>query len=155
MSAFALSRIRDGIESLLAGAILPRDGRGEFLDVEAPEGILVTYALDAFYRDGSRERVGTRSFRFQGAASRVLGQNFPNPFTASTRIPLAASRGTASIQVFDAAGRLIRQLTAPPSEGSRFLDWDGRDAGGRLVPAGTYFYRVPGEEATLKMIRRP
>jgi hypothetical protein len=155
MSAFALSRITDGVEALLAGAIIPRDGRGEFLDTGVPEGILVTYALDAFYRDGSRERVGTRSFRFEPVAPRVLGQNFPNPFTASTRIPLASVPGATSIQVFDAAGRLVRQLRASPAEGSQFLDWDGRDGAGRPVPAGTYFYRMPGAEATLKMIRRP
>ena len=155
LNAFALSRIRGGEETLLAPALRTRGGDGEYLDRDAPPGVPVTYALDALYRDGGRERVGTVSFRLEPGTAPGLGQNFPNPFTASTLIPVGASAGaTPVVRIFDAAGRLVRTLSGPVS-GSGSMRWDGADDGGRAVPTGIYFYRVAGTGRTLKMIRRP
>jgi flagellar hook assembly protein FlgD len=47
------------------------------------------------------------------------------------------------LSVYDVRGRLRRALatgTLPP--GHHRLAWDGRDAAGREVPAGTYFCRL-------------
>lgn len=69
----------------------------------------------------------------------------PNPFSKATAIrftvPSAFTQGV--IDIFDAAGRLVRSL--PLGEGERGIHaalWDGRGAGGDPVSAGVYFYRI-------------
>jgi hypothetical protein len=121
--------------------------------VDAP----VIYVLDALFRDGSRERVGSRSFRFQPPLPvSAVGQNHPNPFRRATAIPVQAAPGrAANVLVFDTRGRLVHTLRPSLSPGESVVHWNGRDAAGRLVPAGTYFYRLEGTPHTLKMIRRP
>ncbi|MFH1680201.1 MAG: T9SS type A sorting domain-containing protein [Candidatus Eisenbacteria bacterium] len=73
-------------------------------------------------------------------SERVLAVS-PNPgggaFTI--RYGLAAS-GPSTIQVFDIAGRLVRVLAAPGTEGNAL--WDGKDASGRDAAPGVYFVRV-------------
>jgi len=76
----------------------------------------------------------------------------PNPFERTTRIrfhlPPAGPNGgeglrSAAILVHDAAGRTVRQfgprLSAP---GEHAWEWDGRDAQGRALPAGIWYYLV-------------
>ncbi|MBN2466341.1 PQQ-binding-like beta-propeller repeat protein [candidate division WOR-3 bacterium] len=77
----------------------------------------------------------------------------PNPFTARTNIRLSSAahgRSPARAGVYDASGRLVRAfpsfLPAPSS-----LTWDGRDALGRRLPAGTYFFRWSGENLLLML----
>ena len=51
--------------------------------------------------------------------------------------------GPARLQVFDAAGRLVRTiLDEHRSPGGYVEAWDGRDGSGRQLAAGTYFYRL-------------
>jgi flagellar basal-body rod modification protein FlgD len=51
-----------------------------------------------------------------------------------------------TVQVLDAAGQMVRSLTAPdPAQTS--LSWDGRDAQGRRLPDGTYTLRVSAVDA--------
>ncbi len=78
-------------------------------------------------------------------SSRVLQQNVPNPFNPSTVIrytlPVAAA---VRISVLDVAGRQLRLLHDGHlvERGEHAVEWDGRDNRGRLVPSGTYFYRL-------------
>lgn len=69
----------------------------------------------------------------------------PNPFNPQTTIAfdLPAS-GEVRLAVYDVAGRLVRRLVDGEvrSAGRHEEIWDGRDAGGRTVAAGTYFYRL-------------
>jgi hypothetical protein len=59
----------------------------------------------------------------------------PNPFQRVVNIRCGtALSGTPSLNVYDASGRMVRQLPSGLS-----ATWDGKDADGRLVPAGTYF----------------
>ena len=46
-----------------------------------------------------------------------------------------------NIRLFDLNGRRVRDLPLGP-EASGVATWDGRDEGGRLVPAGIYFARL-------------
>jgi serine protease AprX len=50
---------------------------------------------------------------------------------------------TVRIRVYDAAGRLVREVwNAPRPAGARErIDWDGKDEGGRTVAPGVYFLR--------------
>jgi hypothetical protein len=77
-----------------------------------------------------------------------LKQNYPNPFNPSTTIPFAvpASLGRSvptSVEIFNALGQrvklLVQEVVKP---GYHRVVWDGRDAMGKSVGSGLYFYRV-------------
>jgi beta-lactamase superfamily II metal-dependent hydrolase len=77
------------------------------------------------------------------AATFTLLGNHPNPFNPSTSIVFESTGGgRGMLEVFDLAGRRhwTEAFTAPV--GRHALTWQGRDAGGRTLPAGVYFYRV-------------
>lgn len=68
----------------------------------------------------------------------------PNPFRDEVAIlvPGDAPAGAASLLVFDASGRLRRQIACAAGTPPR---WDGRDGAGHALPAGTYFLRLEDE----------
>jgi predicted lipoprotein with Yx(FWY)xxD motif len=84
-----------------------------------------------------------------------LAQNYPNPFNPSTRIAFGLSKpGHVSLNIYDVSGRLVRMLFEGDRPAGNFTElWDGRDAGGRTVASGIYFYRLTagGFERTKKM----
>ncbi|HEU4726130.1 MAG TPA: FlgD immunoglobulin-like domain containing protein [Candidatus Eisenbacteria bacterium] len=73
-----------------------------------------------------------------------LGQNAPNPFNPATVIPYEVGRAArVRLQVFDVRGRLVRTLVDASQRPGRYdARWDGRDAGGRGVASGRYYYRL-------------
>jgi hypothetical protein len=91
---------------------------------------------------------------YSGVAERVgagclLLTNAPNPFSPVTRIafelPRAAAGSVLSLRVFDAAGRCVATPWSGRAESGRVeVAWDGRDAAGRLLPAGVYCCRLSG-----------
>jgi len=73
-----------------------------------------------------------------------LAQNSPNPFNPGTviRFGLAETR-SVEVSVFSVAGRRVATLQRGPlPAGPHAVTWDGRDAAGRPVASGTYFYRL-------------
>jgi PKD repeat protein len=88
----------------------------------------------------------------------VLGQNHPNPFNATTAIRVgvpAADLAGAVLQIFDAQGRVLRQLDLSKlAAGWHDVLWDGLSDRGRPVSSGVYFYAVRwrGAETARKMI---
>jgi hypothetical protein len=68
----------------------------------------------------------------------------PNPFMRRTSISYQlATRGQVSLKIYDAAGRLISPLAEGTMDAGYYsVSWDGRDQGGRKVPAGVYFVRL-------------
>ncbi len=104
----------------------------------------------------------------------TLSQNAPNPFYPSTRIrfqvgssltttatsPSAATENPTRsdvvltrLEIFDVAGRVVRELVNEPlAAGNYELDWDGRNAVGDPVPTGVFFARLTSG-ATHKTIR--
>lgn len=80
----------------------------------------------------------------------------PNPFSASTTIKYTIpARDRVALNVYDSSGRLVSQLVAgEKTPGSHRAKWNGRDASGRELPSGIYFYRLlwGGRTATRKMI---
>ena len=86
----------------------------------------------------------------------ALGQNFPNPFNASTVITYTVMTTTdVSLEVFDILGRRVLTLVndrLPP--GIYESTWEGRDAAGRDVASGVYFYRLitKGQTYTKTMV---
>jgi hypothetical protein len=81
-----------------------------------------------------------------GASGLRLLPNQPNPFNPSTILvfEIDGSAGAdVSLAVYDMGGRLVRTLVADRLEpGLHRRPWDGRDAHGRAVAAGTYFARL-------------
>ncbi len=67
----------------------------------------------------------------------------PNPFTTTTafRYTIGAP-ADVTLDVFDAMGRLVRQLTDHAAAGSHTIGWDGTNAAGEAVSTGVYFYRL-------------
>ena len=51
-------------------------------------------------------------------------------------------------KIFDLTGRSVASLAAGPNPDSTLV-WDGKDSGGRVVPAGIYLYSVTTQGATL------
>ena len=84
-----------------------------------------------------------------------LGQNTPNPFNPRTVISYElATGGRVTLQVFDAAGRLVTTLVdGERGAGPHRAAWNGTDDSGREVGTGVYFYRLrqAGEIRTRKM----
>lgn len=64
----------------------------------------------------------------------------------------------ARLCIYDVRGRLVRMLAdGPAGAGVHTAGWDGRDAGGRPVPAATYFLRLdadPGIETSRILLLR-
>jgi hypothetical protein len=85
-----------------------------------------------------------------------LGSPRPNPSVGRTSVPFALPlRSRASLRVYNAAGALVRTLTAaelPP--GFYHALWDGSDVRGKRVEPGTYFCRLqtPGYSRIAKIV---
>ena len=93
--------------------------------------------------------VGTYVSSVPPGAGAVVGParllaNAPNPFNPSTKLRFVMDRaGDAALNVYDAAGRLVRAFPAASYEsGEHFVTWDGRDAVGRAVASGVYQVRM-------------
>lgn len=85
-----------------------------------------------------------------------LWQNSPNPFTGTTSIRFAVPRpGPVELSVYDVAGRKVADLLGTVLQPAEYaVRWDRRDASGRRVAAGLYFYRidVAGESLSRRMV---
>ncbi len=73
-----------------------------------------------------------------------LAQNYPNPFNPTTRIEYSMpSSGHVVLHVYDMLGREVRKLIDEEKSAGIFtVDWDGRDAAGKVVSSGVYLYRM-------------
>jgi flagellar hook assembly protein FlgD len=82
---------------------------------------------------------------------------YPNPFRDRVGVLMRLpGPGDARLEIYDAQGRVVKRtwfsaLTA----GEHVLDWDGRDALGRRLPAGLYFARCRSAsvEVTRKLMK--
>jgi uncharacterized membrane protein len=91
------------------------------------------------------------------AARIELSAPRPNPSTSATRLELALPTATpVDLSVYDASGRHVATLVhANLSAGRRSVQWDGREASGRLATAGVYFARLvtPQGSAVRRIVR--
>lgn len=89
----------------------------------------------------------------EGARPRAFLDVFPSVFSTSVAIALSPSRtGRARLVVFDATGRVLKDLTRSVSAGPGMITriaWDGRDEAGARLPAGIYFIRFTDGSQTL------
>jgi hypothetical protein len=102
----------------------------------------VVTALDE-HGHADRTRV-TRPFTLAGGTCSAPLATFrvtPTPFTGSLGV---FAPGAGRVQVLDASGRRVRDLTTAGGP----VQWDGRDADGGPVAAGLYFVRFTGAAGT-------
>jgi hypothetical protein len=85
-----------------------------------------------------------------------LGSPRPNPFVRRMLVPFALpTRARVSLQLYDAAGGLVRTLTAAElPAGFHNVRWDGTDDRGLRVKPGAYFCRLqtPGYSRIAKLV---
>jgi hypothetical protein len=81
------------------------------------------------------------------AVTRVAGI-LPNPFRGGTTVALdLAAEREVSVRVYNLQGALVRDLArGVRPAGRQTIAWDGRDSGGRRLPAGVYLVRVVAGE---------
>jgi len=97
---------------------------------------------------GKEEFVIEQTANVQGVPENfVLEQNFPNPFNPETAIRFGLpEQSVVTIKIFDLAGHevvtLLDRVELPAGRHQRV--WNGRDAQGRTVTSGIYFYRLTG-----------
>jgi hypothetical protein len=74
----------------------------------------------------------------------ALSQNYPNPFNPSTSIRFSVPEpANVRISVYNMLGQEVRTLFAGQMDrGTRVIEWNGTDNLGRVVPSGTYVYRM-------------
>jgi hypothetical protein len=74
----------------------------------------------------------------------TLEQNYPNPFNPSTTIDFTMpATGNATLRVFNLIGQEIATLVnGQVAAGANRVFWNGRDAAGRSMASGLYFYRL-------------
>jgi hypothetical protein len=81
---------------------------------------------------------------------------FPNPSTAGTRIVIESrTEGAVDVDLYDAAGRWVRNLARRSHGGAFSLAWDGADTNGRRTAPGVYFatLRTTIGRATTRLVR--
>jgi hypothetical protein len=97
-----------------------------------------------------------------GSAGARASLEAPWPAPSSGAVELAyrlARPSTLRLAIYDARGREVRMLVDARSgvraAGPARAAWDGRDAQGRLAPAGVYFVRLDagGEQASRRFVR--
>jgi hypothetical protein len=139
----------DGLEICTAESV-------QFMPAVVPDGSGGAIIAWADFRDFERARLYAQRMTNTGeldggwrdlSRGNRLYQNFPNPFDAGTEISFTLENYShVRLQVFDAAGRLVRTIMDGPAKPPVHREgWDGRDNHGRPVPAGTYFYRIQGD----------
>jgi hypothetical protein len=137
------------------------DGAGSYAMDALPAGP-VTLTVDLMGYNGAEQMINVGASQFAlsqdfslGITTSVsgsqavpqayaLGQNYPNPFNPSTRISFSLPQtGAVTLKVFNLLGQELTTLVnGPMTAGTHETLWDGRDAAGRALASGVYFYRI-------------
>jgi flagellar hook assembly protein FlgD len=74
----------------------------------------------------------------------------PNPLNPSTVLEFSVAKtGPVRVQIFNAAGRLVKALyEGTLQEGRNTLGWDGSTSTGSRVASGMYYFRIVTAETS-------
>jgi flagellar hook assembly protein FlgD len=80
----------------------------------------------------------------------ILAQNEPNPFNHETTIRYNLSQASpVTLKIFDMTGRVVVTLVnETKAAGYNSVKWNGKDAQGKFVVNGIYFYRIQAGDFT-------
>lgn len=94
--------------------------------------------------------------RLLNAVPLILGGNQPNPFNPATTISYTLLEpADVTLSIYNALGQQVRNLVqSQQSAGQYRVVWDGKDAIGKSVASGVYFYRLmsSGHSETKRML---
>jgi hypothetical protein len=82
-------------------------------------------------------------------------QNSPNPFAGQTEFQVGLpAPSEVSVNIYDVAGRRVSSSVVRGTAGWQRIPFAGRDASGKTLASGVYFYRVTasGSTVTRKMV---
>jgi hypothetical protein len=137
-----------------------RDHEYRVLDRSVWPGSTYVYRLEVVDLSGERQVFPLQEITVPMGVMRLatLPVARPNPFSARTtiRFEIDGGRSAVAVRVYDAGGRLIRNLLeADLDRGAHHVVWDGRDERGRSIGAGTYFYvlETQGRQLSARMTR--
>ena len=135
-------------------SVLQSGSSFEYADRDVQPGATYRYRIGVVDPDGEfYSPIVTVSL---DAAQTALDQNHPNPFNPTTTIGYSvAEAGPVSLNVYDAAGHLVRRLVdGVRGVGSHTATWDGRDDAEKAAGSGVYFcrLRVGKVDETRKMV---
>ncbi|HQB98406.1 MAG TPA: choice-of-anchor J domain-containing protein, partial [Candidatus Cloacimonadota bacterium] len=148
------SAIRINREILQEGIVNGSQIKYEYLDGEVYWNSSYHYWLESVSLDGDLEYFGPVMVTINAEGDNegipeiplqtALFSAFPNPFNPSTNLRYAMSEpGDVRIDVFNARGQLLKSFRNTHNvPGYYQVNWDGRDANGRAVSTGVYFYRM-------------
>lgn len=90
----------------------------------------------------------------------TLHGSYPNPFNAQAKISFQLHRPhiPLNLRIYDIHGRELRALLDQPlPAGIHHVIWDGKNAEGKPVAAGIYFYQISAGQSkeTEKMLLLP
>lgn len=74
----------------------------------------------------------------------------PNPFRNSVKFTLPPLLGKIRLSIFDATGKLVREITTNTQRLKTELIWDGKKSNGTLVTPGIYFYNISSIDSQAK-----
>ena len=83
--------------------------------------------------------------------TKTLSQNFPNPFSSSTKIKfIANSNAKVSLIIYNEIGQMVKIFSSPQSP----VSWNGKSDSGVKCASGVYYYvlNIDGNKYTNKMI---
>lgn len=126
--------------SAVAAGDMNHDGRDDMIlaaETATPAGRV--YVLSAELATGVANERATPTI----PAAFQLHPNYPNPFNASTIIPIEvpAEAGAFEVSIYNLQGQKLRSLfNGSAAPGALQLRWDGRDEAGRVMVSGIYWY---------------
>jgi uncharacterized protein (AIM24 family) len=127
-----------------------------YVDASVEPGKTYHYELSINTSDGDHIRSAVATVTVPLFETALI-QNFPNPFRPATTIEYTlGERSHAVVGIYDVAGRLVIRLDQGVRDvGTHRVEWNGRDADGRLTGSGVYFYRLENAPnvAPRKMLR--
>jgi immune inhibitor A len=105
------------------------------------------------------EDISDTDFEVSGGAGVPAGETAgfeillvsPNPSTAGTRIVFSSPAPGASVEIYDVAGRRVKDLSgaiSPGASNTYEAHWDGTSSGGKAMSPGVYFVRVSTGDRT-------
>jgi hypothetical protein len=63
----------------------------------------------------------------------------PNPFRIKTDIRYQVTNNRLQINIYDATGRMVKNLSVSDTQNSTYITWQGDDNAGHPLPGGVYF----------------